>query len=65
MIWNIGDARNLFVRLQAKLGLHYVLLTTPKNSLENFTLTVVGMPQLPDFGKTDLKRNFSAEEDKL
>ena len=45
---NIGDNRNLFVKLKSKLGLYHVVLTTPKTSPEKPTLTVVEMEQLPD-----------------
>ena len=48
MIWNIGDQRNSFVKLNAKMGLCHVLLETPKTSPEKLTLTVAKMQQLPD-----------------
>ena len=53
MSWNIGDNRNLFLKLKPKLGLCHVVLTTPKTSPEKLTLTVVEMQQLPDIEKTD------------
>ena len=59
MSWNIGDNRNLFVKLKSKLGLYHVVLTTPKSSPEKLTLTVVEMQQLPDLGKTDSKEEKS------
>ena len=59
MSWNIGDNRNLFLKLKSKLGLHHVVLTTPKSSPEKLTLTVVEMQQLPDLGKTDSKEELS------
>ena len=59
MSWNIGDNRNLFLKLKSKLGLHHVVLSTPKTSPEKLTLTVVEMQQLPDLGKTDSKEELS------
>ena len=59
MSWNIGDNRNLFLKLKSKLGLHHVVLTTPKISPEKLTLTVVEMQQLPDIEKTDSKEEIS------
>ena len=41
MSWNIGDNRNLFLKLNSKLGLYYVVLTTPETSPGKLTLTVV------------------------
>ena len=58
MSWNIGDNRNLFLKSKPKLGLYHVVLTTPKTSPKNFTLTVVEMQQLPDFGMTDSKEEI-------
>ena len=59
MSWNIGDIRNFFLKLKSKLGLHHVVLTTPKTSPEKLTLTVVEMQQLPDIEKTDSKKEIS------
>ena len=59
MSWNIGDNRNLFLKLKSKLGLYYVVLTTPKTSPEKLTLTVVELEQLPDIEKTDSKKELS------
>ena len=58
MIWNIGDIRNLFLKLKSKLGLSHVVLTTPKNSPEKLTQTVVEMQQLPDIQKSDSKKEI-------
>ena len=55
MSWNIGDNRNLFLKLKTKLGLYHVELRKPKDSPEEFTLTLVETQQLPDFEKTDSK----------
>ena len=43
MSWNIGDNRNLFLNLKSKLGLHHVLLATPKTFQQKLTITVVEM----------------------
>ena len=59
MSWNIGDNRNLFLKLKSKLGLYHIVLTTPKNSHEKHTLTVVERQQLPDVEKTDSKAEIS------
>ena len=59
MGWNIGDNRNLFHKLESKLGLYHVVLTTPKNSPQKLTQTVVEMQQLPDIEKTDSKKEIS------
>ena len=48
MIRNIGDDRNLFLKLKSKLRPFAVVLTKPKNSTEKVTLTPVEMQQLPD-----------------
>ena len=59
MSWNIGDNRNLFLKLKSKLGLYHVVLTTPKPSAEKLTLTVVEMQQMPDVEKADSKEEIS------
>ena len=59
MSWNIGDNRNLFLKLKSKLGFYHLVLTTPKTSPQKLTLTVVEMPQLPDIEKTDSKEEIS------
>ena len=59
MSWNIGDNRNLLLKLKSKLGLYHVKLTTPKTSPEKLELTVVEMQQLPDLEKTDSKEEIS------
>ena len=59
MIWNIGDNRNLLLKLSSKLGLYHVVLTSAKTSQEKLTLTVVEMQQLPDIEKTDSKKQIS------
>ena len=59
MSWNIGDNRNLFLKLKSKLGLYHVVLTNPKTSPEKLTLTVVEMQQLPDIETTDSEEEVS------
>ena len=34
MSWNMGENRNLFLKLKSKLGLYHIVLTTPKTSPE-------------------------------
>ena len=59
MDWNVGDNRNLFLKVKSKLGLYHVVLTIPKTSPERLTLTVVEMQNLPDIDKTDSKEKIS------
>ena len=59
MRWNIGDNRNLLLKLKSKLGLYHVVLSTPKSSPEKNTLTVVQMQQMPKVEKTDSKKETS------
>ena len=59
MSWNIGENRNLFLKLKSKLGLYHVLLTTPKTSPEKIILTLVEMQQLPETEKVDSKNEIS------
>ena len=59
MSWNIGENRNLFLKLKSKLGLYHVVFRTPKTSLEKPTLTVVEMQQWPNNEKTDSKEKIS------
>ena len=47
MSWNIGDNRNLFLKLKTKLGLYHVELES-KASPGKITLTLVEAQQLPD-----------------
>ena len=59
MSWNIGNNRNHFLKLKAKMGLYHVVLTTPKISPEKLKLTVVEMQQLPDIEKTKSMEEIS------
>ena len=59
MSWNIGEKRNLFLKLKSKLGLYHVVLTTPKTSPEKITLTLVEMQQLPEIEKVESKNEIS------
>ena len=52
MSWNIGDNRNLFLKLKTKLGLYHVELKS-KESPEKTTPTLVETQQLPDIEKAD------------
>ena len=55
MSWNLGDNRNLFLKLKTKLVLYHVELRKPKDSPEKITLTLVETQQLPDIEKADSK----------
>ena len=52
MSWNIGEKRNLFLKLKSKLGLYLVV---PKTPPEKLTLTVVEKQQRPDIENIDSK----------
>ena len=59
MSWNIGDNRNLFLKLK-KMGLYQVeLRSKPKDSSQKFTLTLVEFQQLPDIEKIGSKDKIS------
>ena len=58
--WNIGDNRNLFLKLKSKLGLNHVVLTTPKTSPEKLTLTVVEMQQFQILKRLIPKKKYLA-----
>ena len=58
MSWNIGDNRNLFLKLKTKLGL-YRVEPKSKDSPEKITLTLVETQQLPDIEKSDSKDEIS------
>ena len=58
MSWNIGDNRNLFLKLKTKLGLYHVELKS-KDSPEKITLTLVETQQWPDIEKVDSKDEIS------
>ena len=59
MSWNIGENRNLFLKLKSTLGLYQLVLTTPKTSPEQITLTLVETQQLPEIEKVDFKNELS------
>ena len=59
MSLNIGENRNLFLKLKSKLGLFHVVLTAPKTSPKKITLTLVEMQQLPEIEKIDSKNEVS------
>ena len=54
MSWNIGENRNLSLKLKTKLGLYHVELRG-KDSPEKITVTLVETQQSPDIGKVDSK----------
>ena len=58
MSWNIGDNRNLFLKLKTKLGLYHVELKN-KDSPQKVTLTLVETQPLPDDEKADSKDEIS------
>ena len=58
MSWNIGDNRNLFLKLKTKLGLYHVELRS-KDSPEKITRTLVENQQLPDIKKVGSKDGIS------
>ena len=58
MSWDIGDNRNLFLKLKTKLGLYHVELKS-KDSPEKITLALVETQQLPDIEKVDSKNEIS------
>ena len=55
MSWNIGENRNLFLKLKSKMGPYHVVLTTTKTSPEKITLTLVEKQQLREIEKVDSK----------
>ena len=59
MSWNTGENRNLFLKLNLKLGLHHVVLTTPKTSHGKNIITLVEMQQLPEIEQMESKSEFS------
>ena len=58
MSWNIGDNRNLFLKLKTKMGLYHVEVKR-KNSPGKIALTLVENQQLPDSEKVDSKDEVS------
>ena len=58
MSGNIGDNRNLFLKLKTKLGLYHVELKS-EHFPEKITLTLVETQQLPDIQKADSKDEIS------
>ena len=53
MSWNIGENKNLFLKLKSKLGLYHVVLLTKKISSEKTTLTLVEMQLLREIEKVN------------
>ena len=58
MSWNIGENKNLFLKLKTKLGLYHVELTS-KDSAKKITLTLVETEQLPDIEEGGSKDEIS------
>ena len=58
MSWNIGNNRNLFLKLKTKLGLYHVQLRS-KDSPEKITQTLVETQQLPDIEEDDSEDEIS------
>ena len=58
MSWNIGDNRNLFLKLKTKLKPYLVELKS-KDSPEKFTLILVETQQLPVIEEVDSKDEIS------
>ena len=58
MSWNIGDNRNIFLKLKTRLGLYHVELKS-KDSPKKNTLTLVETQQLPDIEKSDSRDEIS------
>ena len=58
MSWNVGDNRNLFLKLKTKFGLYHVEIKS-KDFPGKITLTVVETQQMPDIEKTDSKDEIS------
>ena len=52
MSWNIGEKRNLFLKLKTKTGLYPVELKS-KDSPKKFTLTLVETQKLQDIEEVD------------
>ena len=60
MSWNIGDNRNLLLKLKIKLVLYHVeLRSKPKDSPRKITQTLVETQQLPDIEKIDSNDEIS------
>ena len=59
MSWNIGDNRNLFLKLKTKLGVYHVKLRKPYDFPEKIMLTLVETQQMPDIEKVDSEDEIS------
>ena len=53
MSWNVGDTRNISLRLKSNLGSSHVVLNTPKASPKKKKPTAFDMHVLQYIGKTD------------
>ena len=59
MNWNIGDNRNVFLKLKTEMGLCHVLLTSSEPAPKKVSLIIVEMRQLPEVGKFDSENEIS------
>ena len=60
MSWNIGDNRNLLLKLKIKLGMYHVEpRSKPTDSPGIIRLTLVETQQLPNIEKADSKDEIS------
>ena len=65
MSWNLGDYRNLFLKLKLKLRFYHIVLSTPKTSPEKNTMTLVKMQHLPDIEKNESKQDISCPKRRI
>ena len=56
MSWNIGDNRNVFLKLRTKLALYHVLLASSEQTPKKVSLTIVEMQQIPEAAKFDSEK---------
>ena len=59
MSWNIGENRNLFLKLKSKLNFTMLYQQHPKLLPKKITYTLVEMQQLPEIEKVDSKNEIS------
>ena len=59
MSWNVGDNRNVFLKLRTKLGLSHVVLTSSEQTPKKVSLTFVEIQELPEVGKFDSENEIS------
>ena len=59
MNWNIGENRNLFLKLKSKLGLCPCCTNNTQNFSQKTSLTLVEVRQLPQLEKVDSKNGIA------